>query len=77
MEGGCWNSERCARVLFQGSQTRSIHQPMLLRPRTLPAAFIPPCLAYESGLWLHENKHDRFRVIARKDETRTGPPGTL
>jgi hypothetical protein len=50
---------------------------MLLRPRTLPAAFIPPCLAYESGLWLHENKHDRFRVIARKDETRTGPPGTL
>ena len=48
---------------------------MLLRPRTLPAAFIPPCLAYESGLWLHENKHDRFRVIARKDETRTGPPG--
>jgi bifunctional non-homologous end joining protein LigD len=41
--------------------------------RTLPAGFIAPCLPTRaerppSGeLWLHEIKHDGFRVIARKD----------
>jgi ATP-dependent DNA ligase len=46
---------------------------MLWRPRTLPAGFIQPCLPIKaqqppSGeLWLHEIKHDGFRVIARKD----------
>ena len=41
--------------------------------RTLPAGFIAPCLPMKapeppSGeLWLHEIKHDGFRVIARKD----------
>src|SRR5437588_2760855 len=45
---------------------------MSLRPRSLPAGFIAPCLptsapAPPSGeLWLHEIKHDGFRVIARK-----------
>src|SRR5262245_48340217 len=45
---------------------------MSLRPRVLPAAFIAPCLPSStpqppSGeLWLHEIKHDGFRVIARK-----------
>src|SRR4249920_3761633 len=45
---------------------------MSLRPRTLPAGFIVPCLPTTgpqppSGeLWLHEIKHDGFRVIARK-----------
>src|SRR4051794_4682337 len=45
-------------------------------PRTLPAGFIPPCLPMKaprppSGeLWLHEIKHDGFRVIARKDGAR-------
>ena len=40
--------------------------------RSLPAGFIPPCLpsgskAPPSGKeWLHEIKHDGFRVIARK-----------
>jgi bifunctional non-homologous end joining protein LigD len=49
---------------------------MLSRPRTLPAGFIAPCLptkAHEppSGdLWLHEIKHDGFRVIARNDGDR-------
>jgi bifunctional non-homologous end joining protein LigD len=44
-----------------------------LNSRTLPAGFIAPCLptkAHEppSGkAWLHEIKHDGFRVIARKD----------
>src|SRR5262245_23181833 len=42
------------------------------RLRVLPAGFVPPCLpsgskAPPSGKeWLHEIKHDGFRVIARK-----------
>src|SRR5262245_63463524 len=42
----------------------------------LPAGFIPPCLPTKaqqppSGeAWLHEIKHDGFRVIARKDGNR-------
>src|SRR6266481_1491792 len=41
--------------------------------RVLPAGFVPPCLPTKaqeppSGpMWLHEIKHDGFRVIARKD----------
>jgi hypothetical protein len=48
----------------------------MLRPRTLPAGFIQPCLPTStkrppSGKgWLHEIKHDGFRVIARKDGKR-------
>ena len=44
-----------------------------LRPRVLPAGFVAPCLPTNapqppSGeLWLHEIKHDGFRVIARKN----------
>jgi|SRR6516162_4960897 ATP-dependent DNA ligase len=44
--------------------------------RTLPAGFIAPCLPTKtdklpsSGQWLHEIKHDGFRVIALKDGTR-------
>jgi bifunctional non-homologous end joining protein LigD len=40
--------------------------------RTLPAGFIAPCLPTRTdklpsgGEWLHEIKHDGFRVIARK-----------
>ena len=47
---------------------------MLSRPRTLPAGFIAPCLPTSapqppSGeAWLHEIKHDGFRVIARKSD---------
>ena len=46
-----------------------------MSPR-LPAGFIPPCLPMKapkppSGvLWLHEIKHDGFRVVARKDGER-------
>jgi bifunctional non-homologous end joining protein LigD len=42
-------------------------------PRTLPAGFIAPCLPTKAdklpsgGEWLHEIKHDGFRVIARKN----------
>jgi hypothetical protein len=41
--------------------------------RTLPAGFIAPCLPTKTNKlpsgsqWLHEIKHDGFRVIARKD----------
>jgi ATP-dependent DNA ligase len=49
---------------------------MLARPRTLPTGFIAPCLPTKAhtlpsgGLWLHEIKHDGFRIIARKDGPR-------
>src|SRR5262249_24582548 len=41
--------------------------------RTLPAGFIAPCLPTKTdklpsgSQWLHEIKHDGFRVIARKN----------
>jgi ATP-dependent DNA ligase len=49
---------------------------MLSHPRALPAGFIAPCLPSSapqppSGeAWLHEIKHDGFRVIARKSGDR-------
>jgi bifunctional non-homologous end joining protein LigD len=49
---------------------------MSLRPRTLPAGFVAPCLPTSAAqppcgaLWLHEIKHDGFRVIARKQGKR-------
>jgi bifunctional non-homologous end joining protein LigD len=44
--------------------------------RTLPAGFIAPCLPMKAPqpptgeLWLHEIKHDGFRIVARKDGDR-------
>jgi bifunctional non-homologous end joining protein LigD len=44
----------------------------MLRVRALPAGFIAPCLPTKStqlpsgSQWLHEIKHDGFRIIARK-----------
>ena len=41
--------------------------------RTVPAGFIAPCLPLKTdklpsgGQWLHEIKHDGFRIIARKN----------
>jgi bifunctional non-homologous end joining protein LigD len=49
---------------------------MLSRPRTLPAGFVQSCLPMKApkppsgALWLHEIKHDGFRIIARKDGPR-------
>jgi bifunctional non-homologous end joining protein LigD len=49
---------------------------MSLRPRTLPAGFVAPCLPTKApeppsdDLWLHEIKHDGIRVIARKQDNR-------
>jgi ATP-dependent DNA ligase len=40
--------------------------------RSLPAGFIVPCLPTKADtlpsgeMWLHEIKHDGFRIIARK-----------
>jgi bifunctional non-homologous end joining protein LigD len=48
----------------------------IILQRTLPAGFIAPCLPTKTdrlpsgGQWLHEIKHDGFRVIARKDGLR-------
>jgi bifunctional non-homologous end joining protein LigD len=48
----------------------------MLRMRILPAGFIAPCLPTKTdklpsgSQWLHEIKHDGFRVIARKDRAR-------
>jgi bifunctional non-homologous end joining protein LigD len=45
----------------------------MLRMPILPAGLIAPCLPTKTdtlpsgGVWLHEIKHDGFRVIARKD----------
>ena len=44
----------------------------MLRMRSLSAGFIAPCLPTKTdklpsgSLWLHEIKHDGFRIIARK-----------
>jgi bifunctional non-homologous end joining protein LigD len=44
--------------------------------RALPTGFIPPCLPTKASsppigeTWIHEIKHDGFRVIARKDGAR-------
>jgi bifunctional non-homologous end joining protein LigD len=49
---------------------------MSLRLRRLPTGFVPPCLPSAtseppSGAdWLHEIKHDGFRIIARKEGKR-------
>jgi ATP-dependent DNA ligase len=57
-------------VKLQSSLPNSICFRML--QRTLPAGFIAPCLPTKTdklpsgSQWVHEIKHDGFRVIARK-----------
>jgi bifunctional non-homologous end joining protein LigD len=49
---------------------------IMLRVRTLPAGFIAPCLPTKTdklpsgSQWLHEIKHDGFRIVARKTDDR-------
>ena len=49
----------------------------------LPAGFIAPCLPTSAprppsgALWLHEIKHDGFRIVARKDGNRVRPGNDL
>jgi bifunctional non-homologous end joining protein LigD len=68
----CSTAGRLARVAM------SVAQFYLFRmlQRTLPAGFIAPCLPTKTdrlpsgGQWLHEIKHDGFRIIARKNGDR-------
>jgi len=60
----------------------------IMLQRTFPAGFIAPCLPTKTdklpsgSQWLHEIKHDGFRIIARKTGERVrlynrpgqGPP---
>src|SRR5262245_65818707 len=61
---------------FPARPSSLIYSRMFARPRTLPTGFIPPCLPTKAetlpsgGAWLHEIKHDGFRIIARKDGER-------
>src|SRR5215813_5139460 len=49
---------------------------IMLRMRALPAGFIAPCLPTKTdklpsgSQWLHEIKHDGFRIIARQNGER-------
>ena len=48
---------------------------------SLPRGFVPPCLPTKApqppsgDTWVHEIKHDGFRVIARKEERLAIPLG--
>jgi bifunctional non-homologous end joining protein LigD len=48
----------------------------VIHPRILPTGFVPPCLPTKAAmppsgpLWLHEIKHDGFRVVPRKNGER-------
>jgi bifunctional non-homologous end joining protein LigD len=61
-----------ARIRLPGARSVFIFR-MLLRSRPAPAGFIQPCLPSPadrppSGLgWIHEIKHDGFRLMVRRD----------
>src|SRR5947209_13812285 len=65
-----------ARVQLDRHREWNLGHIMLSRPRIPPAGFVAPCLPSSApqppsgALWLHEIKHDGFRVIARKDGNR-------
>ena len=70
------NWQRCSRRLDSLGLALYLAAAMWFVPRALPAGFIAPCLPTTaphppSGEpWLHEIKHDGFRVIARKNDKR-------
>jgi ATP-dependent DNA ligase len=51
----------------------------MCRAVPLPRGFVPPCPSTKAPqppggrAWLHEIKHDGFRVIARKDGAKVRP----
>src|ERR1700738_4265399 len=59
-------------IPLDSNQARLYVPAMSLRPGALQAGFIAPCLPTSApqprsgALWLHEIRHDGFRVIARK-----------
>jgi ATP-dependent DNA ligase len=74
--GGPGVAPKPPRGLSVSAVFRYLRPEMFPRPRTLPSGFIPPCLPTKAprppsgAMWLHEIKHDGFRVIARKDGAR-------
>src|SRR4051812_29009887 len=66
----------CSPLVLTSCPSRAavLTSPAVFKPSdVLPAGFVAPCLPTKAdqppsgGLWLHEIKHDGFRVIARKD----------
>jgi bifunctional non-homologous end joining protein LigD len=73
--GSKWKTTACGKLLLDSEPEQPLcSRPMAWPPSTLPAGFIEPCLPTRSpqppsgGEWVHEIKHDGFRVIARKTE---------
>ena len=66
--------KRALTLKLQSPLPNSIYSNML--QRTLPAGFIAPCLPTKTdklpsgSQWLHEIKHDGFRIVARKEGSR-------
>jgi hypothetical protein len=58
---------------FHGQWLAGIYRPMFLRMRPRPNGFIEPCLPSPAPKppsgpgWIHEIKHDGFRLIARRE----------
>ena len=67
-----WQRSRWVKVAIAAAQFYLIR----MLQRTLPAGFIAPCLPTKTdklpsgSQWLHEIKHDGFRIIARKNGER-------
>jgi hypothetical protein len=65
--------KQCFSRVFQSRPPWPIYAHM---SRILPASFVAPCLPSKADklpsndLWLHEIKHDGFRIIARKRGSR-------
>jgi ATP dependent DNA ligase domain len=68
----CLRCDRCHKLLDFLAKAVVVH----MLQRTLPAGFIAPCLPTKASqlpsgpLWVHEIKHDGFRINGRKDRDR-------
>jgi bifunctional non-homologous end joining protein LigD len=67
-------SRLCPQTIFEFDWNHSQTLSIAMLQRTLPAGFIAPCLPTKTdklpsdSQWLHEIKHDGFRIIARKSD---------
>src|SRR5215471_13428985 len=76
----CWSG-----LCFDSLRTARCPMTLGMSQRALPIGFIPPCLPTKApqppsgSFWLHQIKHDGFRVIARNDgdRVRLYPPSSL
>jgi ATP-dependent DNA ligase len=68
-----WFGSEALELTYKTPNGKVANELLYRRPRPLPAGFIAPCLPSKTdklpsgSQWLHEIKHDGFRVIARKD----------